>query len=341
MIHIIHYNDDMAIPDSPVNFRTLDLNLLKVFDEVMTERNLTRAAAHLAMTQPAVSNAIKRLREALKDELLVRSGYGVVPTPRALEVWPVVRAALTTLQEALSPALGFDPAGSRETFVIAMADATAASLMPPLMRHFEARAPGASIRARPLLSRDPREALASGELDLAVGYFPAVIAAIDHATMQAGTPDPVSHQRLYDGEYVCVMRADHPLTQAGVSLDTYCAARHVLVSFSGRPYGFVDEALSALGRRRRVVLTVNEFFTAAQVVAQTDLLTILPRHFIGSTGIAAQLAWRRLPLEMPVVHVDMLWHRRHQKRLAHEWLRQQVALAARDVYGEPPPTRLD
>lgn len=331
----------MPLTASPVNFRTLDLNLLKVFDEVMTERNLTRAAGHLAMTQPAVSNALKRLREALNDELLVRSGYGVEPTPRALEVWPAVRAALETLQEALRPGQGFDPAGSRETFVIAMADATAASLMPPLMRHFESTAPGASIQARPLLSRDPREALASGTLDLAVGYFPAAVAAIDHATMQAGTPDPVSHQRLYDGEYVCVMRADHPLTRAGVSLETYCAARHVLVSFSGRPYGFVDEALSALGRRRRVVLTVNEFFTAAQVVAQTDLLTILPRHFIASTGIAGQLAWRKLPLEMPVVHVDMLWHRRHQNRLAHEWLRHQVAQAARDVYGEPPPTRAD
>ena len=331
----------MTLPASPVNFRTLDLNLLKVFDEVMTERNLTRAAGHLAMTQPAVSNALKRLREALNDELLVRSGYGVEPTPRALEVWPAVRAALDTLQEALRPGQGFDPARSRETFVIAMADATAASLMPPLMRHFESTAPGASIQARPLLSRDPREALASGTLDLAVGYFPAAVAAIDHATMQAGMPDPVSHQRLYDGEYVCVMRADHPLTHAGVSLETYCAARHVLVSFSGRPYGFVDEALSALGRRRRVVLTVNEFFTAAQVVAQTDLLTILPHHFIASTGIASQLAWRKLPLEMPVVHVDMLWHRRHQNRLAHEWLRQQVALAARDVYGEPPPIRAD
>jgi DNA-binding transcriptional LysR family regulator len=331
----------MSLPASPVNLRTLDLNLLKVFDEVMTERNLTRAAGNLAMTQPAVSNALKRLREALHDDLLVRSGYGVEPTPRALEVWPAVRSALDTLREALRPAQAFDSSGSRETFVIAMADATAASLMPPLMRRFEESAPGASIRGRPLLSRDPRAALGSGELDLAVGYFPVAIAAIDHATMQAGTPDPVSHQRLYDGEYVCVMRAAHPLATAGVSLDTYCAARHVLVSFSGRPYGFVDEALSSLGRRRRVVLTVNEFFTAARVVAQTDLLTILPRHFMASTGISSQLVWRRLPLEMPVVHVDMLWHRRNENRPAQAWLRHQVAQAARDVYGDAPPTRPD
>jgi len=341
MIHIIHYNDDMSLPPVPVNFRTLDLNLLRVFDEVMTERNLTRAAGNLAMTQPAVSNAIKRLRESLHDELLVRSGYGVEPTARALELWPAVRAALDALREAVQPGRGFDPFASRETFVIAMADATAASLMPPLMRHFQAVAPGVSIRGRPLLSRDPRGALASGELDLAVGYFPAALAAIDHATMQAGTPDPVSHQRLYDGEYVAVMRADHPLAQGRLTLETYCAARHVLVSFSGRPFGFVDEALASLGRRRRVVLTVNEFFTAARVVSQSDLLTILPHHFIGSTGIADQLAWRRLPLEMPVVHVDMFWHRRNENRPDHAWLRHELALAAHEVYGEPPPTRVD
>jgi DNA-binding transcriptional LysR family regulator len=252
-----------------------------------------------------------------------------------------VRAALDALREAVQPGRGFDPFASRETFVIAMADATAASLMPPLMRHVQAVAPGVSIRGRPLLSRDPRGALASGELDLAVGYFPAALAAIDHATMQAGTPDPVSHQRLYDGEYVAVMRADHPLAQGRLTLETYCAARHVLVSFSGRPFGFVDEALASLGRRRRVVLTVNEFFTAAQVVSQSDLLTILPHHFIGSTGIAGQLAWRRLPLEMPVVHVDMFWHRRNENRPDQAWLRHEVALAAHEVYGEPPPTRVD
>ena len=320
----------------PVNFRTLDLNLLRVFDEVMAERNLTRAAATLSMTQPAVSNALRRLRDALHDELLVRVGYGVQPTPRALEIWPAVRAALDGLRTAVQAEAGFEAAASRENFVLAMADATAAALIPPLVRRLEAEAPGVSLRARPLLTRDPRGALAAGELDLAVGYFPAAIAAIDTATMQQGVSEPYAHQRLYDGEYVCVMRADHPLAAAPLDLDAFCAARHLLVSFSGRPFGFVDEALAGIGRTRRVVLTVNQFFTAGQVVAQSDLLTVLPHHFMASTGIADQLCTRRLPLELPVVHVDMLWHRRHAVRPAHAWLREALVAAAGSVYTRVP-----
>ncbi|MEI6547483.1 MAG: LysR family transcriptional regulator, partial [Burkholderiales bacterium] len=194
-------------PSTPANFRTLDLNLLRVFDQVMAERNLTRAAANLAMTQPAVSNALRRLRDSLHDELLVRSGYGVQPTPRALELWPAVRAALESLRTAVQSGAEFDPGASRDTFVLAMADATAALLIPPLVRELEAQAPGVSLRVRPLLTRDPRNLLAGSELDAVIGYFPAALAAIGAARMQEGSVDSIANRRLYDGEYVCVMRA--------------------------------------------------------------------------------------------------------------------------------------
>jgi DNA-binding transcriptional LysR family regulator len=325
---------DQGRPSIPANFRTLDLNLLRVFDEVMAERNLTRAATNLAMTQPAVSNALRRLRDALRDELLVRAGYGVQPTPRALELWPAVRAALDGLRAAIQPG-DFDAAASRDSFVLATADATAALLMPPLVRRLEAEAPGLSLRVRPLLTRDPRGLLSSGELDLALGYFPAAVAAIDLAAMQEGGPEPIEHGRLYDSEYVCVMRAGHPLASGPLDLDRYCAARHLLVSFSGRPFGFVDEALAALGRRRRVVLTVNQFFTAGQVVALTDLLTVLPRRFVPTTGIASRLTMRSLPMDLPTVHVDQLWHHRNTARASHAWLRAAVADAAREAFEMP------
>ena len=319
----------------PANFRTLDLNLLRVFDEVMSERNLTRAASNLSMSQPAVSNALRRLRDALHDELLVRAGYGVQPTPRALELWPAVRAALDGLRAAVQPGASFDAARSRENFVLAMADATAASLMPPLVRRLEAEAPGVSMRVRPLLTRDPRALLAGGELDVAIGYFPAAVAAIGTAAMQDGTADPVEYERLYDGEYVCVMRAGHPLASVPLDLDRYCSARHLLVSFSGRPFGFVDEALAAIGRRRRVVLTVNQFFTAGQVVAQSDLLTVLPHRFVASTGVAAQLITRALPMDLPMLHVDQLWHHRQTARAAHAWLRRAISDASREAVAQP------
>lgn len=317
-----------------LNFRTLDLNLLRVFDEVMAERNLTRAAQRLSMTQPAVSNALRRLRELLGDELVQRSGYGVEPTPRALMLWPSVRDALHQLREALAPG-DFNPALAQNAFVFTMADATAAKVIPGLMDVLASEAPGVTLRVVPLTTRDPRQLLESGEVDLAIGHFPGVLAELGAQHLQESSPR-FMYERLYDGEYVVVMRKHHPLAQGPLSLDTYCAARHLLVSFSGRPFGFVDEALAAVSRQRRVVLTVNQFFTAGLVVAGSDLLTVLPRHFISGTGVADRLVWHPLPLDVPAVHVDALWHRQHQASSAHRWLRDAVRRTAQNNRHAPP-----
>ena len=310
----------------PLNFRTLDLNLLRVFDEVMAERSLTRAARNLSLTQPAVSNALRRLRETLGDDLVQRSGQGMAPTPRALSIWPAVRDALHQLQESLAPST-FEPANATSTFVLAMADATAAELMPGLIDILEREARGVAMRVVPLTTRDPRRLLDEQAADLAVGYFPPVLADLT-ARAQAGEAVGFSHLRLYDGEYVCVMRKGHPLAKGTLTLDRFCAARHMLVSFSGRPYGMVDESLASLGRKRQVVLTVNQFFTAGRVVANSNLLTVLPRHFVSVTGIADQLALRPLPFDVSPVHVDAVWHQRSEQEGAHRWLRQAVSRAA-------------
>ena len=315
---------------NPPNFRTLDLNLLRVFDEVMAERSLTRAARNLSLTQPAVSNALRRLRETLGDELVQRHGQGMAPTPRALAIWPAVREALQQLQESLIPNL-FVPADATSTFVLAMADATAAELIPGLTDTLETEAPGVSLRVVPLATRDPRKLLDEETCDLAVGYFPAVLADLT-ARAQGGEPKQFLYQRLYDGEYVCVMRRDHPLATGPFTLNRFCAARHMLVSFSGRPYGFIDEALASLGRKRHVVLTVNQFFTAGRVVANSNLLTVLPRHFVRVTGIAEQLVLRPLPFDVAPVHVDAVWHRRSDQLGAHVWLRQAVSRAAERAF---------
>ena len=307
------------------NFRTLDLNLLRVFDEVMAERSLTRAARNLNLTQPAVSNALRRLREALGDELVQRSGQGMAPTARARAIWPAVREALEQLELSLVPN-EFVPAQAKTTFILAMADATAAELMPGLIEILETEAPGLTLRVVPLTTRDPRQLLDEQVCDLAVGFFPSVLADMT-AHSQGDEPLPFAHQRLYDGEYVCVVRHGHPLAEQPLTLDSYCSARHMLVSFSGRAYGFIDEALAALGRRRQVVLTVNQFFTAGRVVANSNLLTVLPRHFVRVTGIADELVLKPLPFEVPAVHVDALWHRRNQLRASHQWLRQAVQRA--------------
>lgn len=315
------------------NFRTLDLNLLRVFDQVMAERNLTRAARNLNMTQPAVSNALNRLRDALGDRLVTRSGYGIEPTPRALELWPSIADALRQLESSISPGGDFTASEANTAFTIAMADATAAELMPGLVEIMERDAPGVSIRCVPLTTRDPRKRLDEGQMDIAVGFFPAVLADLT-AQAQTGGMASFDHQRLYDGQYVCVMRKDHPLSRGTLTLKKYCEARHMLVSFSGRPYGFIDEALASLGKTRRVVLTVNQFFTAGRVVAGSDLLTVLPRHFIDVTGRAGELVQRDLPFEVPPVHVDALWHRRQGHRSDHAWLRLALAAAAQKAFAQ-------
>lgn len=312
------------------NFRTLDLNLLRVFDQVMAERNLTRAARNLSMTQPAVSNALSRLRDSVGDKLVVRSGYGVEPTPRALALWPAIADALRQMEASLTPA-DFVASEATNTFLLGMADATAAELMPGLVEIIERDAPGVSMRVLPLTTRDPRRLLDEGQMDVAVGFFPAVLADLT-AQSQAGGMAPFDHQRLFAGEYVCVMRAGHPLTRGPMTIKRYCAAHHLLVSFSGRPFGFVDEALASLGQKRRIVLTVNQFFTAGRVVANSDLLTVLPRHFVKVTGMAQDFVLRDLPFEVPPVHVDSLWHRRQGQRSDHSWLRLAVAAAAQKAF---------
>ena len=315
---------------TPLNFRSLDLNLLRVFDEVMAERSLTRAAHKLSLTQPAVSNAMRRLREAVGDELLVRSGQGVEPTARAMALWPPVREALAQLQESLAPGR-FDPATATSTFVLAMADATAATLVPALVEILEREAPGVAIRVLPLTTRDPRQLLDDEAADMAVGYFPAVLADLT-ARAQSGDAVAFESRRLYDGEYVCVMRQGHPLAHAPLTLDAYCEARHMLVSFSGRAFGFIDEALASLGRERKVVITVNQFFTAGRVVCGSDLLTVLPRHFVPVTGIADALVQRALPLNVPPVHVDALWRRRGPQQTAMTWLLQALARSSQRTF---------
>ena len=315
-----------------MNFRTLDLNLLRVFGAVMVERNVTRAAAQLAMTQPAVSNALRRLREATGDELFFTVPGGVLPTAQAEALWPEVRAALDGLRHAFDPQ-GFEPTRDERSFSLAMADATATVLMPALIGALVGRHSRSDLRVLPLASRDPRPQLDHGSADLALGFFPELAAEL----AAEGTRATVTLEPLYACEYVCAMRREHALASRPVlTLDDYCAAEHVRVSFAGRPRGFVDEALASLGRSRRVVLTVNQFATAARVVHDSDLLSVLPRSFVAASGLADGLVVRGVPFNLPRIEVGMLWHRRHERDPAQRWLRETVEEVVKGLgIGEP------
>ncbi|MFO1328583.1 MAG: LysR family transcriptional regulator [Rubrivivax sp.] len=306
-----------------MNFRTLDLNLLRVFDRLMAEGSLTRAAADLSLTQPAASHALKRLHAAVGEPLFVRSAFGMKPTARAEALWPKVREALDALRDALAPE-SFDARTSDAVFRLAMADATAAMLAPALVDTLHREAARVSLRMLPLTTRDPRRLLLQGEADLAIGHFPVAVAAL----LADGPASGLRQQHLYDSRYMCVMRRGHPLAGRAMSLDDYCAAEHLLVSFSGRPHGLMDQALAAFGRRRRIVLTVNQFFTAGRVVVDSDLLTVLPERFIAATGYADELVARELPFAMDPVSVQMLWALQLDAVPAQRWLRERLVRAA-------------
>ncbi len=311
----------------PINLRTLDLNLLKVFDVVMVERSVTRSAQRLHMTQPAVSNALRRLREATNDELFVPGASGMAPTPHAQQLWPVVREALEQLHLAFEPS-AFNPQLEARSFTLAMADATAALFVPQLVALLQQTQARVDLRIVPLTTRDPRPLLEQGQADVAVGFFPGV--RTDLAA--AGDTALLQHDALYVCPYVAVMRRGHPLAPPGaLTLDAYCAAQHLRVSFAGRAHGFVDEALAGMGRQRRVMMTVNQFFAAACGVRQSDLITVLPRNFVPATGFAEQLECCELPFDMPLIEVGLLWHRRHAADPAQAWLRQTTVQAAQLV----------
>jgi DNA-binding transcriptional LysR family regulator len=262
--------------------------------------------------------------------LFVRTAHGMRPTPQAEALWPQVRMALASLRQVLTPG-DFDPQRDAVQLRLAMADATAALLTPGLVERIERERALVNLRLLPLTTRDPRRLLEDGEADMAVGFFPEVITNV----VAQGPDSHLRHARLYATRYVCVMRKDHPLAEQPLTLDTFCAAHHLLVSFSGRPHGYVDKALTALGRQRRIVLTVNQFFTAGRVVATSDLLTVLPERFLLATGGGHDLVVRELPMPMEPVHVEMLWHLRNDAAPEHQWLRARVQAAAAPPL--PPP----
>jgi DNA-binding transcriptional LysR family regulator len=303
-----------------MNFRTLDLNLLRVFDAVMVERNVTRAAEKLAMTQPAVSNALRRLRESIGEELFVPGSTGVAPTPRATALWPSVRQALGALRDVFDPQ-DFDPRHDERRFRLTMADATASVLLPPFVNDAVRNGWQVRLDIEPLTTRDPRAQLDRGLVDAAVGFFPDVARQL----AAAGGESEFALDAMYDCEYVVVMRRSHPLASRPVlNLDDFVLADHVRVSFAGRPHGFVDEALTKLGRTRRVVLAINHFATAVDVLRQADLLAVFPRSYMAASGAQGDLAVRSMPFEMPRIEIGMLWHRRHERDPAHAWLREKV-----------------
>jgi DNA-binding transcriptional LysR family regulator len=302
-----------------MNLAALDLNLLLVFDALMKERNVTRAAGAVGLSQPALSNALARLRGQLGDRLFVRGPRAMLPTPRALALAPAIGAALDHLRAALDrPA--FDPATARAAFQVAATDEIELALVPALVRRLAALAPGVTLRCHRLdgIFLLPQQELQSGAYDLAIGAF--------------ARPAPVEtgffFHELYRARYECLARAGHPGVRGRFDLARFCALAHVATFYRGEP-GFIDRVLAERGRKRRVALAVPHWLSVPFVVARSDLIATVPAAVAAALAPPLRLRRLRCPVPLPPVHVSVAWHARTHDSPAHRWLRDLLLAAAR------------
>jgi DNA-binding transcriptional LysR family regulator len=291
----------------------LDLNLLLVFDRLAQDGRVSRVAESLGLSQPAVSNALRRLRDALGDELFVRTPAGMAPTPYAQQLAAPVAAALQGLQGALHVQASFDPARSERCFNLAMTDVGEIYFLPVLMDALAREAPGITLRCLPVADTTLREQMAAGRVDLALGSLPQ---------LQGG----FFQQALFRQRYVALMRAGHPLAgSTALSATRYRQAAHVRVVSAGTAHGQVDDALQRLGVVRQVQLTVPHYVALGQVLASTGLVATVPERLAERLAGPHGLVSRPLGLKLPTSTIAQLWHAHLHRDPGHQWLRNLVA----------------
>jgi DNA-binding transcriptional LysR family regulator len=297
-----------------MNVRDVDLNLLRVFDAVLREHGVTAAATGLGLTQPAVSNALARLRGLLGDPLFVRTPAGMDATPFARELAEPVRQALALLEAALAHGPGFDPASATRAFRFYMSDLGQIEFLPPLVERVQRAAAGVRLEAVALDVEDLADALATGALDLAVGFLP-------------GLGPPVRRRALFRDPYLCLMRADHPIK--ALTKRKLQEASHALVTYRGG-HRVVEEALERAGLARRIALRLPHFTVVPMVLERTDLICTLPARVARVFERRGRLKSLAPPVAIPPADVAVHWHERFEADPGNRWLRELVI----ELFGE-------
>ncbi|MGK3997623.1 LysR family transcriptional regulator [Sorangium sp. So ce1024] len=300
-----------------VHLASIDLNLLVVFDALLAEGSVTRAAARVGLSQSAMSHALGRLRALIDDPVLVRTPRGMIPTPRAQELAGPIREALAQIEATVARSPRFDPATARRSFSVATVDYVELILLPRLVQKLFADAPFVDLVARPYDS-DMWGSMETGKVDLAIGMFPTV-------------PAGFYRQRLLEEHYTCVVRRDHPVVRSKLTLKMYTSLPHALISPRGDGGGRVDEVLAEQGLSRRVALQIPHFLVAAHIVAQTDLVLTVPARIAQVFADMEALRVMKPPVELGGFSLDQVWHERQAKDPAHMWLRGIFAELARDT----------
>jgi len=284
-----------------------DLNLFVVFETIYRERNLTRAAEILCLSQPAVSNALSRLRRNFNDPLFIRTGKEMAPTPVAENIIGRVRHALELMSSSLNEGGLFQPDSADKTFRINMSDLIAAMILPPLEEIISRKAPGVMLESYHIPRQELMRDMAAGAVDLAV----------DAPLLN----DPqLCHTPLLRERYVCMVRRDHPLVGRELTLADYLRLKHIHVSSRRSGQGHVEIALNAIGERRHIQLRLQHYMVAPLIVSQSDMVLTAP------LGLVRQYDARimELPFALPDLELHLYWHKSRDQDQANRWLREKI-----------------
>lgn len=292
-----------------MNINSLDLNLLLAFDAIDRERNITLAAERVGLSQPALSNALARLRKLLNDPLFVRTAKGMEPTPYAVRLSGPIRKACELIDGALKIDASFDPTRTSRKFSVYMTDIGEAVMLPRLLRHLQTFAPRIGINVETIPKHGIQEAMTSGDVDLAVGLF-------------EGLGGGFFEQRLYRDDFVCIVRADHPTVGNTFSQQQFIDLPHVLVSSGGTGHEAAIEKIVVKQRvKRSVALSVPHFLALPAIVAQTDATGTVPRKLALSFMNSINIKLLTSPIKFPTIEIKQHWHARYHHDPANKWLR--------------------
>ena len=306
-----------------MNLAAIDLNLLVAFDALLAEGSVGAAATRIGLSQPAMSKRLSRLRVLFRDDLFVRTGIGIRPTERALDLADPVRAALRQIEEALGGYGRFEPGRSSRTFRIATPDHVAATLMPLVMARLRKEAPQVSIILRAMHREDLVEAMDRGEIDLAVTLLPDAPTRIKRAT-------------LFHERWVSLVSASHPEIRETLTLDLYLKYPHLLVTHVGDLKGYVDRLLDERGLKRHIAMSLPFHLSVPALVAETDMITTVSERVLRLAPWPGVRSFP-VPVDYSGYNETMLWHRRNDGDPGHAWLRRVISAASEvlDAVGAP------
>jgi DNA-binding transcriptional LysR family regulator len=300
----------------------IDLNLLVVFQQLMTERRVSRVAENLGLTQPAVSNSLAKMRRMFSNELFLRTPAGMVPTPLAEQLAESIGYALAMIHSGLNQQTQFDPSAARQSLTIGMTDIGEIVFLPTLIDRLRREAPGVTLSTVRNSTANLKDEMESGKVDLAIGLLPQLKAGF-------------FQRQLFRQRYVCLFRKNHRLDKKKMSLVEFRAAEHLVVISAGTGHGAIDSLMKRGGIDRLVRLTVPHFVGVGHILRSSDLVATVPERLAAQLAEPFELAYLPHPVQLPEIAINVFWHAKAHRSQANQWLRGVVF----ELFGTGPGTQ--